>query len=228
MTSVLVVDDDHLMRVGLIEILGADPDLTVVGHADSGTRAIELARLTRPDIVLMDVRMPNGDGITATQAITSELTATRVIVLTTFDQDDYVFDALDAGASGFLLKRARPEELIDAIHVVASGEAVLSPAVTRRVIERLGPRPRVDTPAELAALTGREREVLEQIATGRTNAEIATTLCIEESTVRTHIKHLFLKLQLRDRVHAVIYTYEHDLGPSAGARPTDHGPTGSR
>ncbi|MDO8389066.1 MAG: response regulator transcription factor [Actinomycetota bacterium] len=228
MTTVLVVDDDHLMRVGLIEILGADPELTVVGHADSGTRAIELARITHPDIVLMDVRMANGDGITATRAITAELATTRVVVLTTFDQDDYVFEALEAGASGFLLKRARPEELIDAIHLVASGEAVLSPAVTRRVIERLAPRPRADRSAELAALTVREREVLQQIATGRTNTEIATTLFIEESTVRTHVKHLFQKLQLRDRVHAVIYAYEHDLGPNAATPLTDDDRNGSR
>jgi DNA-binding NarL/FixJ family response regulator len=215
MIKVLVVDDDHLMRVGLIEILGADPSITVAGHADSGTRAIELARLTLPDVALMDVRMPDGDGIAATRAITSELAGTRVIVLTTFDEDDYVFDALEAGASGFLLKRARPEELLDAIHVVASGEAVLSPAVTRRVIDRLGRRRGVNAPSEITALTAREREVLDQIATGLSNAEIAAALCIEESTVRTHVKHLSQKLQLRDRVHAVIYAYEHALGPTA-------------
>jgi DNA-binding NarL/FixJ family response regulator len=208
---VLVVDDDHLMRVGLIEVLGGDPELDIVGHADSGVRALELARLTRPDIVLMDVRMPNGDGITATRAITTQLAATRVLVLTTFDHDEYVFDALEAGASGFLLKRARPEELLDAVHVVAAGDAVLAPAVTRRVIEQVGRRPRTTTPAEVDALTGREHDVLRQIATGRTNAEIAAALFIEESTVRTHIKHVFQKLQLRDRVHAVIYAYEHDL-----------------
>lgn len=218
MIKVLVVDDDHLMRVGLIEILGADPTITVVGHADSGTRAIELARLTLPDVTLMDVRMPNGDGIAATRAITSELAGTRVIVLTTFDQDDYVFDALEAGASGFLLKRARPEELLEAIHVVASGEAVLSPAVTRRVIDQLGPRRGVDTPSEITGLTAREREVLDQIAAGLSNAQISAALCIEESTVRTHIKHLFRKLQLRDRVHAVIYAYEHGLGRAAAPR----------
>jgi len=221
MIRVLVVDDDHLMRVGLIEILGADPALTVVGHADSGTRALELARLTRPDVVLMDVRMPNGDGISATRAIVAELTTARVIVLTTFDQDDYVFDALDSGASGFLLKRARPEELLDAIHVVATGDAVLSPAVTRRVIDRLGARPRTDASAEIANLTAREREVLGELATGRSNAEIAASLCIEESTVRTHVKHLFRKLRLRDRVHAVIYAYDHGLAGAAASRRSD-------
>lgn len=217
MIKVLVADDDHLMRVGLIEILGADPTISVVGHADSGTRAVELARLTLPDVVLMDVRMPDGDGITATRAITTTLADTRVVVLTTFDQDDYVFDALEAGASGFLLKRARPEELLDAIHVVAAGDAVLSPAVTRRVIDHLGPRrPAEAAQAQLSSLTGRERDVLEQIAKGLSNAEIAAALCVEESTVRTHIKHLFQKLQLRDRVHAVIYVYENDLDRTAG------------
>lgn len=212
MIRVLVVDDDHLMRVGLIEILGADPTISVVGHADSGTRAVELARLTLPDVVLMDVRMPDGDGIIATREITSALADTRVMVLTTFDQDDYVFDALEAGASGFLLKRSRPEELLDAIHAVATGDAVLSPAVTRRVIDHLGPRRRSDVEqAHLSTLTGRERDVLDQIAKGLSNSEIAAALCIEESTVRTHIKHLFQKLQLRDRVHAVIYAYENDI-----------------
>lgn len=221
MIRVLVADDDHLMRVGLIEILGADPTISVVGHADSGTRAVELAHLTVPDVVLMDVRMPDGDGITATRAITSALADTRVVVLTTFDQDDYVFDALEAGASGFLLKRALPEELLDAIHVVAAGDAVLSPAVTRRVIDHLGPRRRTEAAAtHLASLTGRERDVLDQIAKGLSNAEIAAALCIEESTVRTHIKHLFRKLQLRDRVHAVIYAYEADFG-RATSRPVD-------
>ena len=220
MIRVLVVDDDHLMRVGLIEILGADSTISVVGHADSGTRAVELARLTLPDVVLMDVRMPDGDGITATRAITSAHAGTRVIVLTTFDHDAYVFDALEAGASGFLLKRARPEELLEAIHIVASGEAVLSPAVTRRVIDHLTPPRRSDpAPTHLSPLTGRERDVLEQIAKGLSNAEIAAALCIEQSTVRTHIKHLFQKLHLRDRVHAVIYAYEHGLGePVGGAR----------
>lgn len=222
MIRVLVVDDDHLMRVGLIEILGADPSITVVGHADSGTRAVELAHLTLPDVVLMDIRMPDGDGITATRAITSALAGTRVIVLTTFDQDDYVFDALEAGASGFLLKRARPEELLEAVRVVGSGDAVLSPAVTRRVIQHLAPpRCTEPAPAHLASLTGRERDVLDQIARGLSNAEIAAVLCIEESTVRTHIKHLFQKLQLRDRVHAVIYAYEHGLSGSVGGARSD-------
>lgn len=215
MIRVLVVDDDHLMRAGLVEILGSDPDVTVAAHADCGTRALELTRLVAPDVVLMDVRMPNGDGISATAAITAELPTVRVLVLTTFDQDDYVFDALAAGASGFLLKRARPEELLRAIHSVADGEAVLAPAVTRRVIDRLGRRPPTEGGSELGLLTPRERDVLGLIARGLSNAEIAATLYVEESTVRTHVKHLFQKLQLRDRVHAVIYAYEHGLGPTA-------------
>jgi len=216
MIRVLVVDDDHLMRVGLVEILGSDPGIDVAAHADSGTRAVELARLVNPDVVLMDVRMPNGDGITATAAITAELPTVRVLVLTTFDQDDYVFDALAAGASGFLLKRARPEELLQAIHSVADGDAVLAPAVTRRVIDRLGRRPVVDGTSELDVLTPRERDVLGLIARGLSNAEIAAALYVEESTVRTHVKHLFQKLQLRDRVHAVIYAYEHGIGTEGG------------
>lgn len=208
---VLVVDDDHLMRAGLIELLGADPGLAVVGHAESGRRAVELARLTRPDVVLMDVRMPDGDGIAATRAITAELPDSRVLVLTTFDEDDHLFGALDAGASGFLLKRARPEELIQAIHVIAGGEALLAPAVTRRVIERLGARRPVAEPADLPSLTRRERDVLDGLVRGWSNMEIAAALYIEESTVRTHVKRIFQKLQLRDRVHAVIYAYEHGL-----------------
>ena len=214
MIRVLVVDDDHLMRAGLVELLGADPELSVVGHADSGTRAMELARLTEPDVVLMDVRMPDGDGITATRAITTELPMVRVLVLTTFDRDDYLFDALAAGASGFLLKRARPEELLHGVHVVAGGEALLAPAVTRRVIERLGPSPPPSAePPGLASLTPRERDVLDGIARGRSNPEIGLDLHIEESTVRTHITRIFQKLQLRDRIHAVIYAYEHGLVP---------------
>lgn len=217
MIRVLVVDDDHLMRAGLVELLGADHDLSVVGHADSGTRALELARLTVPDVVLMDVRMPDGDGISATRAITSELPGVRVLVLTTFDRDDYLFDALAAGASGFLLKRARPEELLQGVHVVAGGEALLAPAVTRRVIARLGPsgRPAADPPG-LSSLTPREREVLEGIALGSSNPEIAAALHIEESTVRTHVTRVFQKLQLRDRIHAVIYAYEYGLVAPGG------------
>jgi len=220
MIRVLVVDDDHLMRVGLVEILGSDPDIAVVAHADSGMRAVELARLVNPDVVLMDVRMPNGDGITATAAITTEVPNARVLVLTTFDQDDYVFDALAAGASGFLLKRASTEELLRAIHCVADGDAVLAPAVTRRVIDRLGRRAPVGGQIVPGLLTPREHDVLCLIARGLSNAEIGRALYVEESTVRTHVKHLFQKLQLRDRVHAVVYAYEHGLAPRRPGDPT--------
>ena len=211
MIRVLVVDDDHLMRAGLIELLGADDELIVVGHADSGIRAIEMARLTTPDVILMDVRMPNGDGITATRTIVAEQPDTKVLVLTTFDQDDYVFDALDAGASGFLLKRARPEELLEGVRIVACGDALLAPSVTRRVIQRLGPRPNATPSAALDTLTPREREVMECLGQGLSNAEIAVALYVEESTVRTHVKRIFQKLDLRDRVQAVIFAYDHDL-----------------
>lgn len=211
MTRVLVVDDDHLMCAGLIELLGADTTIEIVGHADSGTRAVELARLLHPDVILMDVRMPNGDGITATRTIVAEQPATRVLILTTFDQDDYLFDALAAGASGFLLKRARPEELIAAVHTIAAGDALLAPAVTRRVLDRIDHRSASTTDSRLATLTGRERDVLGAIARGLSNAEIAAELVIEESTVRTHTKHLFAKLDLRDRVQAVIYAYRNGL-----------------
>jgi DNA-binding NarL/FixJ family response regulator len=218
MIRVLVVDDDHLMRAGLVELLGADPEIAVAGHADSGTRAVEMVQLTAPDVVLMDIRMPNGDGIEATRRIVATAPATRVLVLTTFEQDDYLFDALDAGASGFLLKRTRPEDLLDAIHVVADGDALLDPAVTRRVIDRLGRRPSIDPPeVRLSILTARERDVLAGITRGLSNAEIASELIIEESTVRTHVKKIFQKLGLRDRVQAVIYAYENGLAQTGGA-----------
>jgi len=212
MIRVLVVDDDHLMRAGLIELLGADPSIAVAGHADTGRRAAELAEQLTPDVVIMDIRMPDGDGITATSSITKRCPDTKVLVLTTFDNDDYLFEALAAGASGFMLKRARPEELLDAVHVIARGDALLAPAVTRRVIERLGPpRPAHAQNAATGSLTPREREVLGAIARGLSNQEIAAELIVEESTVRTHVKRVFQKLGLRDRVHAVIYAYEQGL-----------------
>lgn len=213
MISVLVVDDDHLMRAGLIELLGADSEIAVAGHADSGVRAIEMARLTTPDVVLMDVRMPNGDGIGATATIVAELPDTKVLVLTTFDDDNHVFDALDAGASGFLLKRARPEELLEAVHIVASGDALLAPSITRRVIERLEPRGRAENNSVLDVLTDRERDVMACLGRGLSNAEIADELFVEESTVRTHVKRIFQKLGLRDRIQAVIFSYENGLTP---------------
>ena len=190
MTRVLVADDEDLMRAGLIELLAGEPGIEVVGQASTGREAISEARRVLPDVVLMDVRMPDLDGIAATRELTKALPATKVLVLTTFEQDDYVFGALRAGASGFLLKRTRPEELIAAVHVVAAGDALLSPSVTRRVIDRMArqPTPRFAERADLDALTPREGEVLKLIARGLSNREIAAALVVEESTIRTHVK----------------------------------------
>jgi DNA-binding NarL/FixJ family response regulator len=221
-TRVLIADDDDLMRAGLVELLGADPGIQVVGQAATGRQAIEQTRGLAPDVVLMDVRMPDLDGISATRALARAAPAARVLILTTFEQDDYVFGALRAGASGFLLKRARPEELLAAVHTVAAGEALLSPSVTRRVIDRMAQQPTLDLAdhAKLDALTPREREVLERIAQGLSNREIAATFAVEESTVRTHVKRVLMKLQLRDRVQAVIFAYETGVNrPASGARP---------
>jgi DNA-binding NarL/FixJ family response regulator len=210
--GVLIVDDDKLMRAGLRAVLSSDEGIEVVGEADDGRAAIDSARRLRPDVVLMDVRMPEMDGITATREVLEAAPEARVVIVTTFEEDDYVFGGLAAGASGFLLKRTGPEELIAAIHTVAGGEALLSPSVTRRVIERMAREPGVE-PQEgrLEELTEREREVLELIAAGLTNAEIAERLVIEESTVKTHVKRVLMKLDLRDRVQAVIFAYENGV-----------------
>jgi DNA-binding NarL/FixJ family response regulator len=210
MTRVLIADDDHLMRAGLAELLGSDPTIEIVGQAASGREAIERTRRLDPDVVLMDVRMPDLDGIAATAELTRDTPSARVVILTTFEQDDYIFGGLRAGASGFLLKRTRPEDLISAVHTVAAGDALLSPSVTRRVIERMSrqPAPDLDGHARLAELTPREREVLELIARGLSNREIAAALVVEESTVRSHIKRILAKLGLRDRVQVVIFAYE--------------------
>jgi DNA-binding NarL/FixJ family response regulator len=218
MTRVLVADDDHLMRAGLVELLTADPDIEIAGQAATGREAVEQACRLGPDVVLMDVRMPGLDGIAATRELARAAPSVRVLVLTTFEQDDYVFGALRAGASGFLLKRTRPEELIHAVHTVARGDALLSPSVTRRVVDRIARRspPELADPARLSALTPREREVLGLIARGLANREIAVALVVEESTIRTHVKHILMKLALRDRVQAVIYAYETGLVPPAG------------
>jgi DNA-binding NarL/FixJ family response regulator len=222
-TRVLIADDDALMRAGLVELLTADPELEVIGQAATGRQAIEQTRRLAPDVVLMDVRMPDLDGIAATRELAQETPAVRVLILTTFEQDNYIFGALRAGASGFLLKRARPEELLAAVHTVAAGEALLSPSVTRRVIDRMAQQPTPDLAdqARLDLLTRREREVLERIARGLSNREIATALAVEESTIRTHVKRILMKLGLRDRVQAVIFAYEAGLNrPAAGAVPT--------
>jgi DNA-binding NarL/FixJ family response regulator len=219
---VLLVDDDDLMRAGLRSVLSSDETIEVVGEASDGRAALARARTLTADVVLMDVRMPGLDGIAATRELLAVQPEARVVILTTFEQDDYIFGALDAGASGFLLKRTRPEELIAAVHTVAAGEALLSPSVTRTVIERAAQQPTPDTSARdrLKELTPREREVLTLIAHGLSNGEIAATLVVEESTVKTHVKRILRKLRLRDRVHAVIFAYESGLarpGAQVGA-----------
>ncbi|MFA6299621.1 MAG: response regulator transcription factor [Nocardioides sp.] len=210
---VLLVDDDHLMRAGLAELLTIDPTLEVVAQAATGAEAIVLTRRYRPDVVLMDVQMPGLDGIAATQQLVAEMPEVRVLILTTFELDDYVFGALRAGASGFVLKRTRPEDLIAAVHTVADGEALLSPSVTRRVVDRMAqqPMPRLDGTRALETLTPREREVLSYLAQGLSNREIADALVVEESTIRTHVKHVLNKLDLRDRIQAVIFSYENGI-----------------
>jgi DNA-binding NarL/FixJ family response regulator len=220
-TQVLIADDDALMRAGLVELLAADPEIKVVGQAATGRQAVEQARRLAPEVVLMDVRMPDLDGIAATRELARVAPATKVLILTTFEQDDYIFGALRAGASGFLLKRARPEELLAAVHTIAAGEALLSPSVTRRVIDRMAqqPTPELADQARLDRLTPRERAVLALIARGLSNREIAAALAVEESTVRTHVKRILMKLELRDRVQAVIFAYETGRLPSG---PTGH------
>jgi DNA-binding NarL/FixJ family response regulator len=210
---VLLVDDDALMRAGLDAILSSDDAVEVVGEASDGRAAVESVRQLRPDVVLMDVRMPGLDGIAATREVVALAPDTRVVILTTFEDDDYIFGALTAGASGFLLKRTSPEELLAAISAVAAGDSLLSPSVTRRVIDRMAALPtgRPVFEERLRELTPREREVLEQLARGLSNAEIADVLVIEESTVKTHVKRILMKLQLRDRVQAVIFAYESGL-----------------
>ncbi len=224
MTRVLIADDDDLMRAGLVELLGGESEVEIVGEASTGREAVERARRLAPDVVLMDVRMPDLDGIGATRELTRAAPGARVLILTTFEQDDYVFGALRAGASGFLLKRARPEELIAAVHTIAAGDSLLSPSVTRRVIDRMAqqPTPELAARAKLDELTRREREVLELIARGLSNREIATALVVEDSTIRTHTKRILMKLGLRDRVQIVIFAYEtgvNRLAPAADRHP---------
>ncbi len=213
----MLVDDDELMRKGLAAVLSSDDRITVVEEAPDGRLAVQRARHARPDVVLMDVRMPELDGIAATRELLAELAETRVLILTTFETDDYIVGALRAGASGFLLKRSSPEELVAAILTIAAGEALLSPSVTRRVIDRVAREPaggaRADIP--LDELTPREREVFELIARGLSNREIAAQLTVEETTVKSHVKRVLMKLGARDRVHAVILAYESGVVPSS-------------
>jgi RNA polymerase sigma factor (sigma-70 family) len=210
---VLIADDDDLMRAGLRAVLASDDGIVVTAEAADGHEAVRHTRALHPDVVLMDVRMPNLDGIAATREIVTSVASTRILILTTFEDDDYVFGALSAGASGFLLKRTRPEQLIAAIHVVATGDSLLSPSVTRTVIDRMAREPRFDpaTARRLQALTPREREILQLVARGLSNQEISATLHVEESTVKTHLKRVLAKLGLRDRVQAVILGYETGL-----------------
>jgi len=207
---VVIADDQALVRAGFRLIVQSQPDMQVAGEAADGQEAIDLVKSERPDVVLMDIRMPRVDGIEATRQVAS---LTRVVILTTFELDEYVFDALGAGASAFLLKAAPPEDLIKAIRVVAAGEALLAPSVTRRLIEEFAkrPEPAPTKSKQLETLTERESEVLREVARGLSNAEIAQRLHVSETTVKTHVAHLLDKLELRDRVQAVILAYEAGL-----------------
>ena len=218
---VLIVDDQALVRAGFRMILEAEEDMEVVGEAADGREAVTEARRLRPDVVLMDVRMPDVDGIEATRRLLAEdRSAVKVVMLTTFDMDEYVYDALRAGASGFLLKDVPPEQLVDGIRAVAKGDALLAPSVTRRVIEEFVRRPPASVrtlPPKLEELTARELEVLKLIARGLSNAEIATELFVSETTVKTHVAHVLMKLGLRDRVQAVVAAYESGLVEPGGS-----------
>jgi DNA-binding NarL/FixJ family response regulator len=214
MIRVLLADDQALVRGGFASILAGQPDMEVVGEAADGAEAVELARTTRPDVVVMDIRMPRLDGIAATRLLLERhASPARVLMLTTFNQEAYVYDALRAGASGFLLKSSPPRELAGAIRTVAGGDALLAPEITRAMIEDYVQRPRPGSarPQVLDALTPRELEVLGLIARGRSNAEIAGELFLSEPTVKTHVTRILAKLQLRDRVHAVVLAYECGL-----------------
>lgn len=209
---VLLVDDQDMVRAGFRLLLDAEPDVDVVGEAGDGREAVDETRRLRPDIVLMDIQMPVLDGIEATRELTAADDPARVVILTTFERDDYVFEALRAGAAGFLLKNAPPEDLVDAIHVVAGGDALLAPSITRRVCEQFATQGIVPSRVhELDALTEREREVLVLVARGLSNGEIAAELFLGEATVKTHVSRTLAKLGLRDRVQAVVTAYETGL-----------------
>ena len=211
--GVLLADDQAMVRAGFRMILESDPEMSVVGEASNGEQAVASARRLRPDVVLMDIQMPDLDGLQATRRITAdEELDSRVVILTTFERDEYVFESLQAGASGFLLKNAPPEELLHAVRVVAAGDALLAPSVTRRIIEQFARRPvRPELGSQLAALTQREREVLTLLARGKSNAELAAELVVSEGTIKTHVSSLLAKLGLRDRVQAVVLAYESGL-----------------
>jgi DNA-binding NarL/FixJ family response regulator len=222
MTTVLIVDDQALVRGGMRMILEVHPDMEVIAEAADGREAVEAARLRRPDVILMDVRMPNLDGIGATREILARGSgAPRVLILTTFDLDEYVYDAMKAGASGFLLKNAPPEQLVESVRAVARGEALLAPDITRRLIEHYvsAPRRGSEPSPRLQELTDRELDVLMLLARGRSNAEIAAALFISEGTVKTHVSRILSKLDLRDRVQAVVLAYE--TGVVRAGEPAD-------
>jgi DNA-binding NarL/FixJ family response regulator len=221
--SILIVDDQALLRGAFRMMLEGEDDLEVVGEAATGRDAIEQAQLRKPDVVLMDIRMPGLDGIEATKRLLDRGTGPRVLILTTFDLDEYVYEAMRAGASGFMLKNAPPDELAAAIRTVAAGEALLAPTVTRRLIEEFvrRPRPKTSGPPELGELTGRELQVLKLVARGLSNAEIADALVVSEATVRTHVNRVLTKLEVRDRTQATVVAYESGLVQPGGAAEVD-------
>jgi DNA-binding NarL/FixJ family response regulator len=211
-TRVVVADDQALVRAGLKMVLEAEPDIEVVGEAADGNEVLDVARRSSPDVVLMDIRMPGLDGLEASRRLLAGSTPPKVLVLTTFDEEDYLYEALRAGTSGFLLKVSPPEQLIAAIRTVAAGNALIDPVVTRRVIEAFGRRATASPPpAAYDELTAREREVLTLLARGRSNAEIAAQLIVGDATVKTHVARVLMKLGLRDRVQAVVFAYEHGI-----------------
>ncbi|MCH7586099.1 MAG: response regulator transcription factor [Acidobacteria bacterium] len=211
MITVLIADDQAMVRAGLRLILEAEDDIVVVAEAENGEEGVRLARRETPDVVLMDVRMPVMDGLEATRQITEQVEGTRVIVLTTFDLDEYVYGSLRNGASGFLLKDADGDQLVEAVRVIAAGDALIAPSVTRRLISEFADRPELAEIKGLDDLTEREVEVLGLVANGLSNAEIGEALFVSESTVKTHVSHILTKLQLRDRVQAVVAAYESGL-----------------
>jgi DNA-binding NarL/FixJ family response regulator len=211
MIRVVLADDQELVRAGFRALLDGEADITVVGEAADGAAAVAVARTTRPDVVLMDVRMPGLDGLAATRQLLEETDATKVVILTTFELDEYVFEALRSGASGFLVKHTHPDELVRAVRVVAAGEALLSPSITRRLIQEFAGRPTVGNPARLDTLTAREREVVGLVAQGLSNDEIAGRWVVSPATVRTHVSRAMTKLHARDRAQLVVIAYQAGL-----------------
>jgi DNA-binding NarL/FixJ family response regulator len=225
-TTVLLVDDQELVRLGLRTLIASEPDLELVGEAADGRAGLRLIRSTRPQVVLCDIRMPVLDGLALLREVTADpaLAEVRVVMLTTFELDEYVFEALRHGASGFLLKDAEPSSLLDAIRVVADGGSLLAPSVTRRVIEHFGAAPRRTPHPELGRLTEREREVVAWVATGRSNQEIAEALVVSPDTVRTHVSRAMVKLHARDRAQLVVFAMESGLGPPDPSQGADSAP----